>query len=71
MTINIINAPQQEEQPLDQNQDINKEENVPVPPVSNILEIEKGSEEVLQEGGEKENDKEKNSNSGDRKKITI
>jgi len=69
MTINIINAPQQEEQPLDQNQDINKEENVPVPPVPNILEIEKDSEEVLQEGGEKE--KETNSSSGDRKKITI
>jgi DNA-directed RNA polymerase II subunit RPB2 len=77
MTINIINAPPQEvpiqeEHPLDQNQEINKEEkNLQFPPVPNILEIEKDSEEILQEGGEKENDKEKNSNSGDRKKITI
>jgi len=73
MTINIINTPPQEVpvqegQLLNQNQEINKEENVPVP---NILEIEKGSEEILQEGGEKEKEKETNSSSGDRKKITI
>jgi len=72
MTINIINTqpppqevPVQEEQPLNQYQKINKEEqNVAVP---NILDIEEDSEKI-KEGGEKEKN---DSNSGDRKKITI